>query len=241
VEVRDPVGAGVSASGEILSQGNEFRRSFQIGNDGNYVLQDLPYGVYRLSVQAQGFAVWSDVVEVHSVVPIRVGVPLSVASITTKVQVTEEKTLVDPTATGSLFMIGRQSIATEQRTIMSGYKQTEVGVIPEDWEVKSVGSLLKRGRLGGNYQNLDVETPYPLIKMGNIDRGFIDTSEIQYISPGVTPDASDRLRCGDLLFNTRNTLDLVGKVAIWKDELPVAYYNSNLMRLEFDPDQICSN
>jgi len=34
VEVRDPVGAGVAACGEILSQGNEFRRSFQIGNDG---------------------------------------------------------------------------------------------------------------------------------------------------------------------------------------------------------------
>ena len=34
VEVRDPVGMGVAASGEILSQGNEFRRSFQIGNDG---------------------------------------------------------------------------------------------------------------------------------------------------------------------------------------------------------------
>ena len=50
-----------------------------------------------------------------------------------------------------------------------------------------------------------------------------------------------KLRFGDLLFNTRNTLELVGKVAIWRNELPLAYYNSNLMRLEFKPEEIASN
>jgi type I restriction enzyme S subunit len=77
--------------------------------------------------------------------------------------------------------------------------------------------------------------------MGNIARGSIEISKVQFIAPGVTPDPSHRLAYGDVLFNTRNTLDLVGKVAIWRDELPVAYYNSNLMRLEFDPEQVCSN
>ena len=38
----------------------------------------------------------------------------------------------------------------------------------------------------------------------------------------------------DLFFNTRNTLDLVGKVALWRGELPIAYYNSNLLRLDFE-------
>ena len=66
LEVRDPAGAGVAARGEVLSQGNDFQRSFQVASDGNYLLQDLPFGVYRLSVHAEGFAAWSDVVEVHS-------------------------------------------------------------------------------------------------------------------------------------------------------------------------------
>ena len=144
VEVRDQVGMGVAASGEILSQGNEFRRSFQIGNDGNYVLQDLPYGVYRLSLQAQGFAVWNDVVEVHSVVPIRVGVSLSVASITTKVQVTEEKTLVDPTSTGSLFMIGRQSIQ-ENLSAQPGRDLLDLTASQPGWLFEANGVLHPRG------------------------------------------------------------------------------------------------
>jgi len=121
-----------------------------------------------------------------------------------------------------------------------GYKQTEVGLIPENWEIRSASSILNKGRLGGNYPNQDKETNYPLIKMGNIGRGNIDNEKIEYIIDGVVPNEMDRLRYGDLLFNTRNTLDLVGKVAVWRDELPLAYYNSNLMRLEFKPDEIAS-
>jgi type I restriction enzyme S subunit len=122
-----------------------------------------------------------------------------------------------------------------------GYKQTEVGVIPEDWEAKSLGSILTMGRLGGNYANQDAEAELPLMKMGNLARGHFDLSKVQFITSGVRPEAVHQLIDGDILFNTRNTLDLVGKVAIWRDELPVAYYNSNLMRLEFDPEQVCSN
>jgi len=125
--------------------------------------------------------------------------------------------------------------------VKPGYKQTEVGVIPEEWDAKSLGSVLSKGRLGGNYANQDAEAELPLMKMGNLARGYFDLSKVQFITPGVRPEPMHRLVYGDVLFNTRNTLDLVGKVAIWRDELPVAYYNSNLMRLEFDPEQVCSN
>ena len=34
------------------------------------------------------------------------------------------------------------------KTIPAGYKQTEVGVIPEDWEVRSLGKIahIERGK-----------------------------------------------------------------------------------------------
>lgn len=121
-----------------------------------------------------------------------------------------------------------------------GYKRTDAGVIPEDWDVKPLGSTLRKGRLGGNYPNQEQETESPLIKMGNLARGQMDVSTLEYIPPGVKIDPVHRLSNGDVLFNTRNTLDLVGKVAIWRNELPIAYYNSNLMRLEFDAHQVPS-
>jgi type I restriction enzyme, S subunit len=125
--------------------------------------------------------------------------------------------------------------------VPAGYKRTEVGVIPEDWDVIPLGALLNKGRLGGNYANQISETPSPLMKMGNIGRGPIDLQRVEYIRDGIAIDPVHRLQVGDVLFNTRNTLDLVGKVAIWRGELPVAYYNSNLMRLEFSQDRICSS
>ena len=36
--------------------------------------------------------------------------------------------------------------------------------------------------LGGNYPNSELETKHPLIKMGNIDRGSIDTSKVEYVA-----------------------------------------------------------
>jgi type I restriction enzyme S subunit len=123
----------------------------------------------------------------------------------------------------------------------SGYKLTELGVIPADWEAKELGSILDHVHLGGNYPNQDQENDRPLMKMGNLGRGDIDLSKIQYISSGAKSDDCDRLQFGDLLFNTRNTLDLVGKVSIWRNELPLAYYNSNIMRLSFKPEEISSN
>lgn len=125
--------------------------------------------------------------------------------------------------------------------VKRGYKQTEVGVIPEDWDVKPLRSVLLKARLGGNYPNQSAETKFPLMKMGNLGRGKFNISKIEYIESGIQPDKAHRLFFGDVVFNTRNTLDLVGKVAMWRDELPVAFYNSNLMRLEFDPEEICSN
>ncbi|MFJ4086089.1 restriction endonuclease subunit S [Pseudomonas psychrophila] len=119
--------------------------------------------------------------------------------------------------------------------------QTRLPGFQGEWEKKTLGLVLNKGRLGGNYANQDVEAELPLMKMGNLARGYFDLSKVQFITPGVTPEVKHRLVFGDVLFNTRNTLDLVGKVAIWRDELPVAYYNSNLMRLEFDPEQVCSN
>jgi len=121
------------------------------------------------------------------------------------------------------------------------YKDTEVGRIPVDWEVRRLGEVVQNARLGGNYPNGEIETEYPLIKMGNIDRGIIDLSKIEYVLEGNVPSENDKLCYGDVLFNTRNTPELVGKVAIWRNELPRAYYNSNLLKLEFKPVYVGSN
>jgi hypothetical protein len=110
LEVHDPHGTAVAPSGELVSEANGVRRSFVVAPEGRYVAQDIPFGVYRLSLQAEGFAPWRDLVEIRSEAPVRLAVTLGVAPVTTQLQVNESATLVDPYATGSLYSIGRQSI-----------------------------------------------------------------------------------------------------------------------------------
>lgn len=106
--------------------------------------------------------------------------------------------------------------------------------IPKGWQIKKLKDILIEGRLGGNYENAEANNGIPVIKMGNLDRATIKIDKIQYLPENETYNQEDVLVKGDLLFNTRNTLELVGKVAIWNNELPFAVYNSNLMRMKFD-------
>src|ERR1700739_2330517 len=110
IDVHDAQGTPLNPAGELLSEGNQLHRTFQIGADGAYVAKDLPLGVYRLSLQKDGFAPWSDLVEIRSEVPVRVSVTLGVAPLTTQVEVNDSATLVDPYRAGTQYSIGRQTL-----------------------------------------------------------------------------------------------------------------------------------
>jgi type I restriction enzyme, S subunit len=146
------------------------------------------------------------------------------------------------TATMQQLLTGRTRLpqfALRDNGTPKGTKPSELGEIPEDWEIYSLGQLIKGTQLGGNYKNSEQETGQPLIKMGNLGRGYIKLDKLEFVV-GKAKEV-DRLEFGDLLFNTRNTLDLVGKVSVWRNELSVAFFNSNLMRITFDPALIGSN
>lgn len=106
---------------------------------------------------------------------------------------------------------------------------------PKDWQEYTLATIAIP-RLGGNYRNSSIPSARPLIKMGNLARVNIDLTRLDYIEPSERIFPEHRLQYGDVLFNTRNTLDLVGKVSIWRNELPIAYYNSNILRLELNEE-----
>ena len=116
IEVHDPQGVALASAVELVSDGNQFRRNFQIAHDGRYVADALPFGLYRLSVEAKAFALWTAVVEVRSEVPIHIAVTLGLAPVRTHVEVTDSMTLVDPNGTGTQYSIGHQALAENVAT-----------------------------------------------------------------------------------------------------------------------------
>jgi hypothetical protein len=144
IEVHDPRGASVASTAELVSDGNQFRRNFHIDHDGRYVAQDLPFGVYRLSVNAEGFAPWTDVLEIRSEVPQHIAVTLSLAPVTTQVEVTDSVTLVDPNGAGTQYSIGHQALAENIATQPGRDLSDLVDDLP-GWLYEANGVLHPRG------------------------------------------------------------------------------------------------
>ncbi|MDO0933341.1 restriction endonuclease subunit S [Streptomyces sp. DG2A-72] len=69
----------------------------------------------------------------------------------------------------------------------------------------------------------------PVLRMNNIQDGRIDAEELRYC-PVPVPEKLF-LRRGDVLFNRTNSMEHIGKSAIWRDELPNATFASYLVRL----------
>src|ERR1700692_1908394 len=110
IEVHDPQGATLSASGELVSEGNQFHLNFAVGDDGRYAAQDLAFGVYRVSVLRSGFVPAVQMVEIRSMVPLHLALTLGLKAIETQVQVSETATLIDPSRTNTVVTVGSQTI-----------------------------------------------------------------------------------------------------------------------------------
>jgi len=144
IEVRDPQGAGVPSDAELVSNANQFRRTFEVGADGRFVVQDLAFGVYRLSVRKEGFTPWSGLVEVRSEVPVRVSVSLGLAPVATQVQVSDSATLLDPSQVGTIYSVGSQTLGESVAMQPGRGLSDQVDDLP-GWLYEANGVLHPRG------------------------------------------------------------------------------------------------
>ncbi len=144
IEVHDAQGALLAPAAELVSEANQFHFSFAVGHDGRYVARNLPFGEYRLSLGAQGFAPWSGLVEIPSEVPVHITATLGLAPVATQVEVNGIATLLDPTRTGALYPIGSQAIGEELAQQPGRALADLVDDLP-GWLYKGNGILHPRG------------------------------------------------------------------------------------------------
>lgn len=101
----------------------------------------------------------------------------------------------------------------------------------EEWEKfvfkDQIISIEKGTDLLGSEDNVGI----PLIKMGNIKRGYFSFNKLEKLREIETIQEKYYIKKGDFLFNTRNTMELVGKSATWTNESGKFAFNSNVARL----------
>jgi type I restriction enzyme, S subunit len=96
-------------------------------------------------------------------------------------------------------------------------KNSLVGMIPADWEVKSLGELVHKVEYGSSAKSDSIGS-VPVIRMGNIQNGKIVLDKLVY-SNDQNEIQKYRLNYDDVLFNRTNTIDLVGKTGIFRSGL----------------------
>src|SRR5882724_8125755 len=113
LKVTDPQGLAVKTRIDLVSEVNCFHKSLVTDAQGMLTAKLLPFGLYRVEIQQEGFAPFSQSVEVRSVVRAELQVTLSLAPLSTSVMVTDVgATLIDPHRAGTINRLGSEEIDT---------------------------------------------------------------------------------------------------------------------------------
>ena len=93
--------------------------------------------------------------------------------------------------------------------------------IPESWAWTSVGEVCSNIQYGSSQKSSSIGK-IAVLRMGNLQNGRIVLDKLVYTSD-LKEIKKYPLEYNDLLFNRTNSKELVGKVAIYKGEIPAIY------------------
>jgi hypothetical protein len=158
LSVTDPAGLGVRATVDLASQGTQFSQTFLTNQQGGVDARRLPYGIYSLQVQAQGFAAVAEAVEIRSALPLDRTIHLQLASVSQSVRVAATNTLMDPYRPGSVNELGSESLQNRPTAIPGRGLQDLVNSQP-GWLYEGNAVLHPRG---SEYQTQFVVDGIPL-------------------------------------------------------------------------------
>jgi type I restriction enzyme, S subunit len=108
-------------------------------------------------------------------------------------------------------------------------QQTEIGLVPKSWTVEPLGDHLLIAQYGLSVKAAE-DGATPILRMTNQEDGRIVATNLQRVTITEGERAKFRVEPHDILFNRTNSIELVGRTAIF--ELPGDYvFASYLIRL----------
>lgn len=103
---------------------------------------------------------------------------------------------------------------------------------------RSIGDISRETALGTAIRGQEQATgDTTLVKMGSLRQGIINLSQTETIQKRQVPNISTiKLHDNDLLFNTRNTPELVGKAGVWHGKEDGFVPDNNLLIIRFNSE-----
>ena len=177
--VSDPSSLALPSSGSLGSDASHTQRVFTTDDQGRFTFDHLPFGIYRLVVEHNGFQKYTTLIEIRSAIPREVAVQMTIQPTATEVNVTAAATLLDAHRTGVIYSVGSQQIAEQQSSIPARSILDLVNMQP-GWLFEANGVLHPRG---SENQTLFVVDGVPMDE--NRSPGFapeFDRADVQSMS-----------------------------------------------------------
>ena len=117
----------------------------------------------------------------------------------------------------------------QNNNIPEGFKTTEIGLLPEEWETTKLGDLfeIKQGKALSPEQRRGI-SPRPFLRTANVFWGYLGLTTVDSMDFTDAEVAQMRLMPNDLLVCEGGD---IGRTAIWKGEKDICCYQNHLHRL----------
>lgn len=115
---------------------------------------------------------------------------------------------------------------------------SDLPALPKGWVWASVDQLTVEQKYGSSSKTNEDSTGVPILRMGNIQDGDLDFSNLKYLPADHDEFPSLYLQDGDLLFNRTNSPELVGKTAVYRSQISPCSFASYLISVRFSQSYI---
>nr|MDK2851460.1 type restriction enzyme subunit [Candidatus Cloacimonadota bacterium] len=125
------------------------------------------------------------------------------------------------------------------------YKESELGWIPKEWEVVPIGDFAKiKGgkRMPAGKEFSDALTPFPYLRVTDMQDGSIDQSDLKYVPVEIEPlIRSYKISVDDVYVTIAGTLGLFGTIPVNLDQAQLTENAARITdfdKIEYDRDFI---
>ena len=108
------------------------------------------------------------------------------------------------------------------KNIREGYKRTEVGVIPIDWDIDKLSNLVEKITDGTHKTPTYTDDGVPFLRVTDIQKSKIDWNNVKYISEEEHRELIKRCNpeIGDILYSKNGTIG-IPKIIDWNKEFSI--------------------
>ncbi|UXT20029.1 restriction endonuclease subunit S [Agrobacterium tumefaciens] len=119
------------------------------------------------------------------------------------------------------------------------FKQTEIGEIPEGWEVVELQDVASvRTGLAKNKKEIPDAVELPYLRVANVQDGYVDLSDLQTISVSRSRVERYSLMKGDVLMTEGGDYDKLGRGDVWDGAVKPCLHQNHVFAVRADQERL---